>query len=153
MRRAVAVLLGLLLFAPVRTPAYSVLAHEAIIDVLWDSNIRPLLLKRIPNASPDDLVKAHAYAYGGSIIQDMGYYPHGSKFFSDLTHYFRSGDFIISLLRNASDINEYASFMSKPGPPQFVQDVTGLGRFMVGPTELSACPGGQHPFSFFQASL
>jgi len=108
MRCALALMLGLLLVVPAPTSAYSVLAHEAIIDVLWDSNIRPLLLKRFPNASPDDLVKAHAYAYGGSIIQDMGYYPHGSKFFSDLTHYFRSGDFIISLLRNASDINEYA---------------------------------------------
>jgi Zinc dependent phospholipase C len=108
MRRAVALLLGLLFVGPVPTPAYSVLAHEAIIDVLWDSNIRPLLLKRFPNATADDLVKAHAYAYGGSIIQDMGYYPHGSKFFSDLTHYFRSGDFIVALLNDASDVNEYA---------------------------------------------
>lgn len=108
MRRAVALLLGLLFIVPAPAPAYSVLAHEAIIDVLWDTNIRPMLLKRFPNATADDLVKAHAYAYGGSIIQDMGYYPHGRKFFSDLTHYFRSGDFIVSLLNNASDINEYA---------------------------------------------
>jgi hypothetical protein len=108
MRRAAALLLGLLLIAPAPAPAYSVLAHEAIIDVVWDSNIRPLLLKRFPQASPEDLVKAHAYAYGGSIVQDMGYYPHGSKFFSDLTHYFRSGDFIVALLNDASDINEYA---------------------------------------------
>jgi Zinc dependent phospholipase C len=108
MRRAAALLLGLLFVAPAPAPAYSVLAHEAIIDVLWDTNIRPMLLKRFPNATPDDLKKAHAYAYGGSIIQDMGYYPHGSKFFSDLTHYFRSGDFIVALLNNASDVNEYA---------------------------------------------
>jgi Zinc dependent phospholipase C len=108
MRRVAAVLLSLLFLAPAPTPAYAVLAHEAIIDVVWDSHIRPLLLKRFPNATADDLVKAHAYAYGGSIIQDMGYYPHGSKFFSDLTHYFRSGDFIVALLNNASDINEYA---------------------------------------------
>jgi len=108
MRRAFALLLGFLFIVPAPTPAYSVLAHEAIIDVLWDTNIRPMLLKRFPSATSDDLVKAHAYAYGGSIIQDMGYYPHGSKFFSDLTHYFRSGDFIISLLNSASDVNEYA---------------------------------------------
>jgi Zinc dependent phospholipase C len=38
----------------------------------------------------------------------MGYYPHGNKFFSDLTHYFRSGDFIEALLRGAQDLNEYA---------------------------------------------
>src|SRR5215469_3546219 len=108
MRRAAALLLGLLLIAPAPAPAYSVLAHEAIIDVVWDSNIRPLLLKRFPQASPEDLVKAHAYAYGGSIVQDMGYYPHGSKFFSDLTHYFRSGDFIVALLADSQDLNDYA---------------------------------------------
>jgi len=88
--------------------AYSVLTHEAIIDAAWDANIRPLLLARFPNATPDDLRTAHAYAYGGSIIQDMGYYPHGNKFFSDLTHYFRSGDFIEALLRDSQDLNDYA---------------------------------------------
>ena len=88
--------------------AYSVLTHEAIIDVLWDTNIRSLLLKRFPDATPDELLKAHAYVYGGAIIQDIGYYPHGNKFFSDLAHYFRSGDFIVSLLRNSQTLNEYA---------------------------------------------
>jgi Zinc dependent phospholipase C len=107
-RRALAVLAVFLMIDPLQTPAYSVLTHEAIIDVVWDSDIRPLLRQRFPNATPEELRQAHAYAYGGSIIQDMGYYPHGSKFFSDLTHYFRSGDFIISLLKNASDLNEYA---------------------------------------------
>ena len=101
----VVALLGL--YSPLGS-AYSVLTHEAIIDVTWDASIRPLLLKRFPNATADELLKAHAYAYGGAIIQDMGYYPHGNKFFSDLTHYFRSGDFIVSLLRNAEDLNEYA---------------------------------------------
>jgi Zinc dependent phospholipase C len=107
-RRAFVVLLVFLIGTPVPTPAYSVLTHEAIIDVVWDSDLRPLLRQKFPNATPDELREAHAYAYGGSIIQDMGYYPHGSKFFSDLTHYFRSGDFIVALLRNASDLNEYA---------------------------------------------
>src|SRR5260370_3691514 len=38
----------------------------------------------------------------------MGYYPHGSMFFSDLAHYVRSGDFVIILLRDSKDLNEYA---------------------------------------------
>jgi len=108
MRRVVALLIVFLIVSPTPSPAYSVLTHEAVIDVLWDTNLRPLLLKRFPDSTPDDLLKAHAYAYGGAIVQDMGYYPGGSKFFSDLTHYFRSGDFIIALLHNASSLNEYA---------------------------------------------
>lgn len=87
---------------------YSVLTHEAIIDSTWDSAIRPLLLKRFPAATPEDMNGAHAYAYGGCIIQDLGYYPFGSKFFSDLTHYVRSGDFILSMIRESQDLNEYA---------------------------------------------
>src|SRR5579872_263485 len=87
---------------------YSVLTHEAIIDSAWKESLRPLLLKRFPNATPDDLKKAHAYAYGGAIIQDMGYYPFDNKFFSDLAHYVRSGDFVLSLLAEANDLNEYA---------------------------------------------
>ena len=87
---------------------YSVLAHEAIIDSAWDTNIRPLLLKRFPGATPEELKEAHGYAYGGAIIQDMGYYPHGSFFFSDLTHYVRTGDFVLALLRDAKDLDGYA---------------------------------------------
>lgn len=93
---------------PSRCAAYSVLSHEAIIDVAWDTNLKPLLLKRFPGATPDELRQAHGYAYGGAIIQDMGYYPHGSIFFSDLAHYVRSGDFILALLRDSKDLNEYA---------------------------------------------
>jgi len=87
---------------------FSVLAHEAIIDTAWDNNIRPLILQRFPLATPEMLADAHGYAYGGAIIQDMGYYPHGSHLFSDLTHYVRSGDFILALLRDAKDVNGYA---------------------------------------------
>ncbi len=87
---------------------YSVLTHEAIIDSAWDKNISPLLLRRFPQATPEDLAAAHAYAYGGCIIQDMGYYPFGSKFFSDLLHYVRSGDFIVNEIAAAQDLNEYA---------------------------------------------
>ena len=93
---------------PLRCLAYSVLSHETIIDAAWDSHIKPLLLKRFPDATPEELVEAHAYAYGGAIIQDMGYYPHGSHFLSDLTHYVRSGDFVLALIRDSKDLNEYA---------------------------------------------
>jgi hypothetical protein len=104
-----ALLLALLLSGwPDVAAGYSVLAHEALIDTAWDTNIRPLLLQRFPNATPEELKEAHGYAYGGAIIQDLGYYPHGSHFFSDLTHYVRSGDFILALLRDAKDLNGYA---------------------------------------------
>jgi len=88
--------------------AYSVLTHEAIIDAAWKDDIVPTLLKRFPNATPDELLQAHAYVYGGAIIQDMGYYPFGNKFFSDLTHYIRSGDFVLALIGESKDLNEYA---------------------------------------------
>lgn len=96
-----------LLSAPSST-AYSVLTHEQVIDFLWERHIKRLLLERFPNATPDDLKKAHAFAYGGCVIQDMGYYPFGNKFFSDLAHYVRSGDFVAALLNDAQDINELA---------------------------------------------
>jgi len=98
----------LTLFAVPVASAYSVLTHEAIIDSAWDSAIKPLLLKRFPAATDDELTQAHAYAYGGCIIQDLGYYPFGSKFFSDLTHYVRSGDFVLNLIRESQDLDEYA---------------------------------------------
>jgi hypothetical protein len=41
-------------------------------------------------------------------MQDMGYYPFGSHFFTDLAHYVRSGDFVQALLRDSRDLNEYA---------------------------------------------
>ena len=108
LRRIVATGVAVLIVSAPPCGAYSVLTHETIIDVVWDTSIRPLLLKRFPHATPDELLKAHAYAYGGAIVQDIGYYPYGKKFVSDLTHYFRSGDFILSLLRNSQDLNEYA---------------------------------------------
>ena len=87
---------------------YSVLTHEEIVDLLWKDQLRPLLVERFPQASDEDLKQAHAYAYGGSLIQDMGYYPFGSKFFSDLVHYVRTGDFVSALIQDSSDVNEYA---------------------------------------------
>ncbi|MBV8830748.1 MAG: zinc dependent phospholipase C family protein, partial [Acidobacteriaceae bacterium] len=101
--------LGLLAFAGVQNCfGYSVLAHEALVDALWDVKIRGLLLAAYPNSTRDEMKKAHGFAYGGAILQDLGYYPHGSPQFSDFTHYVRTGDFIESLIRQSNDLNELA---------------------------------------------
>src|SRR5579862_41777 len=105
--RVVAALMLLIGWAQV-CGAYSVLTHEEVVDLLWKDDIQPLLSRRFPTATADDLKKAHAFAYGGSLIQDMGYYPFGNKYFSDLTHYVRSGDFVFNMIHEASDLNEYA---------------------------------------------
>jgi hypothetical protein len=107
-RAFVVCLIVVLLAVPAPVHAYAVLSHEAIIDAAWETHIKPLLLKKFPQATEEDLSRAQAYAYGGAIIQDMGYYPYGNPFFSDLTHYIRSGDFIQALLRDAKDLDEYA---------------------------------------------
>ena len=88
--------------------AYSVLTHEEIVDLLWADQISPLILKRYPGLSEEQLKEAHAYAYGGAVIQDLGYYPFGSVEFSNLVHYVRSGDFVRELLTQSSDADEYA---------------------------------------------
>src|SRR5205814_8662910 len=105
--RTIAILTFLLFCSPLGN-SYSVLTHEEIVDLLWKQKIQPLLLKRFPDATEEDLRKAHAYAYGGCVLQDMGYYPFGNKYFSDLVHYVRSGDFVTALIRDSSDLNEYA---------------------------------------------
>ena len=97
-----------LLFSTSVSYGYSVLTHEAIVDSVWDASIQKMLLKRFPMSTPEELEQAHAYVYGGCILQDMGYYPFSSRFFSDLTHYVRSGDFIVALIRESQDLNEYA---------------------------------------------
>lgn len=101
---AAAWLLGLLPEAR----AYSVLTHEAIVDALWAHSIQPVLLKRFPDATPEQLIEAHSYAYGGCIIQDLGYYPFGSRLFSDLVHYVRSADFIQALVDESATLDETA---------------------------------------------
>jgi len=108
--RATAALL-IMLICSCGLSAYSVLTHEEIVDLLWTDEIRPLLLKRYPGLSEDQLKEAHAYAYGGAVIQDLGYYPFGSKEFSNLVHYVRSGDFVRELLLESQDVNEYAFAM------------------------------------------
>ncbi|HEY2845143.1 MAG TPA: zinc dependent phospholipase C family protein, partial [Bryobacteraceae bacterium] len=84
------------------------LTHEAIVDSAWESRIQPLLRARYPQASADEIRMAHAYVYGGSLIQDMGYAPLASKSFSNLTHYVRSGDFVAALLKDAGNLDEFA---------------------------------------------
>src|SRR5271166_1884832 len=106
-RFAARLLIFLLALAPALS-AYSVLTHEEIIDLLWKQQIVPLLKARFPDATEEDLMKAHAFAYGGSVIQDIGYYPFGNGTFSDLTHYVRSGDFVVALIRDSQNLDEYA---------------------------------------------
>ncbi len=111
MNRVRNLLLILLLFgfcAVQHARAYSLLTHEQLIDLTWDDSIVPLLKSRYPNLTPQELDQARAYAYGGCVIQDIGYYPSGDQFFSDLTHYVRTGDFVMALFRNAHNANELA---------------------------------------------
>ena len=101
-------LMLLLILPPQPAQAYSVLSHEQVVDLAWKSHIIPLLRRRYPGITPDQIREAHAYAYGGAIIQDIGYYPFGSKLLSDMTHYVRSGDFVSNLIREAQNPDEYA---------------------------------------------
>ena len=105
--RVVTILLIVLLCGDTSS-AYSVLTHEENVDLLWTDAIQPLLLKRFPARSEDQIREAHAYAYGGAVIQDLGYYPFGNREFSNLVHYVRSGDFVRELLLESQDVNEYA---------------------------------------------
>jgi Zinc dependent phospholipase C len=120
--RLCSVFVLLLALCPV-TSAYSVLTHEEVIDLAWDKSIKPLLLARFPNATPDELKEAHAYAYGGAVIQDLGYYPFGSHTFSDLVHYVRSGDFVENLLNESQDLNDYAFALGALA--HYASDITG----------------------------
>jgi hypothetical protein len=106
--RSVLLVATLLAVSRGEAAGYAVLTHEAAIDVVWDTGIRPLLVGRFGNVSQAALNEARSYAYGGSVIQDLGYYPFGNKFFSNLLHYVRSGDFVEALLRDARGIDEYA---------------------------------------------
>jgi hypothetical protein len=101
-------LLLIVLMSCSSSSAYSVLTHEEIVDLLWTDQIQPLLLKRFPGLTEERIREAHAYAYGGAVIQDLGYYPFGNREFSDLMHYVRSGDFVRELLLESRDVNEYA---------------------------------------------
>ncbi len=106
-RTSLGTALMVLLLACSTAFGYSVLTHQAIIDASWD-DVLPLLKRRFPRATSEELRDAHSYAYGGSIIQDSGYFPFGSKFCTNLLHYVRSGDFIEAMIADSQDLNEYA---------------------------------------------
>ena len=118
-----AIVIAVWLIASASADAYSVLAHESAIDAAWDRELRPLLLQRFPETTPEALEHARSFAYGGSVIQDLGYYPFGNKFFSNLLHYARSGDFVTSLLRNAQTVDEFAFALGALA--HYANDITG----------------------------
>ncbi len=107
MRAVAFAVVATLVLAPRPVRAYSVLAHEANVDALWDRGIEPLLLQRFPRTTRQQLTEARAFAYGGSVIQDIGYYPFGSHFFSNVMHYVRSGDFVQTLVADARTVDEF----------------------------------------------
>jgi hypothetical protein len=119
----VLVLLGFLVAACAQVFAYSVLTHEEIVDLLWTSDMRPLVEQRFPGLTDDQIKEAHAYAYGGSVIQDLGYYPFGSKEFSDLVHYVRSGAFVDEMLKQSQTADEYAFALGAMA--HYIADVDG----------------------------
>jgi hypothetical protein len=103
--------------------SYSVLAHETLVDSAWDTVIVPMLKAHFGNVDVNAINEARAYAYGGAVMPDMGYYPFGSHFFTNLLHYARSGDFVEQLLRDAHDANEYAFALGALA--HYVADSTG----------------------------
>jgi hypothetical protein len=103
--------------------AYSVLTHEELVDLLWNDHLRPMIMARYPGLTEDQIREAHAYAYGGAVIQDMGYYPFGNKEFSDLVHYVRSGDFVLELIKESQTADEYAFALGALS--HYAADVTG----------------------------
>lgn len=109
MKRLILVVGGLiLLHSPQYLLAYSVLSHETLIDAAWETGILPVLRQNFPDATPEQMLQAHAFAYGGSLIQDLVYFPRGNHEYSDLVHCVRSGDFVMALIRDASSLDEYA---------------------------------------------
>ena len=118
-----AVISLVVLLCPGGSVAYSVLTHEEIVDLVWTTDLRPLLLKRFPSLTEDQLKEAHSYAYGGAVIQDLGYYPFGSVEFSNLLHYVRSGDFVREMLLQSQDANEYAFALGALA--HYVSDISG----------------------------
>lgn len=103
--------------------AYSVLTHEEIVDLLWNDQLRPMILARYPGLTDDQVREAHAYAFGGAVIQDMGYYPFGNREFSDLVHYVRSGDFVMELIKESQNADEYAFALGALS--HYASDITG----------------------------
>ncbi len=107
-RFAALIVLAGAVMLPLPARAYSVLSHEEVVDMAWNTTIVPKLKQRFPGITDDDIRQAHAYAYGGSVIQDLGYYPFGSHYFSDLLHYVRPQEFVDALIRDSTTPDEYA---------------------------------------------
>jgi hypothetical protein len=124
MRIAVVLVLVLgLLSMGDRAHAFSVLAHQAVIDRSWDEAFVPALRHRFPSATAEQIRNARSYGYGGSHIADLGYFPLGSRLFTDLLHYVRSGDFVATMLREAKNADEYAFALGALA--HYVTDETG----------------------------
>src|SRR6202165_2611892 len=119
----VAALLVLVLMCSSSSLASSRLTPRQSVDLVWADYLSPLLLKRFPTLTEDQLKEAHGYAYGGAVIQDLGYYPFGSVEFSNLVHYVRSGDFVHELLVESADVNEYAFALGALA--HYTSDITG----------------------------
>lgn len=132
-----------LLPASRQAQGYSFLTHESIIDLAWDPAIRPLLLQRYPHTTTAELKVAHGYAYGGSTIQDAGYYPFGNDFFSDLTHYVRSGVFVDSLLKDSRNVYEFAFALGAMS--HYVGDAIGHS-YAINPSVAIEFPGLRHRY-------
>src|SRR5215471_17308692 len=108
MRTAVSLAVAALLAAASPASGFSVLTHQAVVDACWDTSVVPALRQRFPRATKDEIERSRAFAHGGSHIPDLGYFPLGSRLFTDLLHYVRPGDFFTSLTKNASTLDEYA---------------------------------------------
>src|SRR5476651_168895 len=102
------ILIAIGIFSPLSSSAYSVLTHQALIDASWEKQLLPLLKQQYPGSTDEQLKIAHSYAYGGALIADMGYYPFGSTYYTDLAHYVRSGDFVMALINESETLDEYA---------------------------------------------
>ena len=104
---AIAVLIGCLCPGS-RAHAFSVLAHQAVVDRTWTDTLVPAIRRRFPSATAEQLERARSFARGGSHIADLGYFPLGNVFFTDLLHYVRSGEFVGTMLARAQTVDEYA---------------------------------------------
>ena len=107
-RALLALVVGVFALAPRPSRAFSVLAHQGVVDSSWERVLVPALRRRFPDAEAEDLIRARAFAYGGSHIADLGYFPLGNLEFTDLLHYVRSGDFVAALVESATSLDKYA---------------------------------------------
>src|SRR5437667_11464078 len=65
-------------------------------------------LEPIPRRNPGRTAAGSRLRLRRRNYSGYGLLPFGSKFFRDLTHYVRSGDFVLALIEESKDLNEYA---------------------------------------------